>query len=182
MSWIKLSTLENHLIGRLGGPNSYGSLRRCTLGIFSDAIEQALRGGSIPARGFRGAGKQMIAFATSTEVKVCMLRDEITLNGQRFTEVEIGAKQFDAYCDKVLDLEVDSTPVGRAAIAPKPRMSDAELNAWIANCPTENSKKAYKMLRDKCGSRAPKRAEVFMPAWRIAKGNRKRGRIKNSQN
>lgn len=180
--WIALSAVENHLIDRLGGPNSYRSLRRYELGVLDDAIAAALCGGSIRVRGYRGAGKQILAIAPGAILTVRLLASEVILDGQCFTEVEIGARQFNAYCDEVLDLGAEPILDPPIVTPLAPRISHAELVGWINSCPTENSKAAYKLLRDKFGKRAPKRQEEFMPAWQEAKGHRPRGRMKKSPN
>lgn len=58
------------------------------------------------------------------------------------------------------------------------RMNDDELEEWIENCGTENSRAAWKRLKTEKGAAVPKRDEVFMPAWRKVKGTRPRGRLK----
>lgn len=62
----------------------------------------------------------------------------------------------------------------------RPRLITQELEKFIHTCGTENSKEAYRLLRAKYGSAAPKRDEVFMHTWKRLKGNRSQGRPRKS--
>ncbi|MEZ5688748.1 MAG: hypothetical protein R3E21_08215 [Caenibius sp.] len=83
--------------------------------------------------------------------------------GLHFMKEDI-CRAFDIDCGTVIPVEPISTE---------------DLEAWIKTCGTENSKEAWRALRAAFGSSAPKRDEVFMPAWRKVKGPRKQGRIKS---
>lgn len=61
-----------------------------------------------------------------------------------------------------------------------PKIELPALRDWIGHCPTDNSKEAYKLLRNQFGKATPKRDDVFMPTWREEKGNPGRGRRKKS--
>lgn len=62
----------------------------------------------------------------------------------------------------------------------RPRMTEGELEAWIAACGIENIKLAWTALRAEYGLAAPKKTEVFEPAWRLAHQGRGRGRPKKA--
>ena len=180
--WVKLSDIGDWLNSR------YGPYRRAGNGwgdsSLPDTLALALQGGSIRARGFslHAAGRQVLTFSPACPVAIVALSGDVSVAGVAWWGVEVETAALEAYCDLVLGAVKELCPERPEATAPEGVLAGTELTDWISNCPTENYKTAYKMLRDQFGKRAPNRDDVFLPAWRNVKGYRGRGRIKKSPN